>query len=105
MGIALTRAVQTDAGEFAQRVAVVADSDFMTNGHLERLGNRPLALAIFQWLGFRDAQIAVDVAKAPDTRLELTPAQIRGFWWVYVLILPIALLGFGLMRWRRRRRR
>ncbi|MES1940841.1 hypothetical protein T5B8_11382 [Salinisphaera sp. T5B8] len=105
IGIALTRAVNTDAGQFAQRVAVVADSDFMTNGHLDRLGNRPLALALFQWLGFRDAQIAVDVAKAPDTRLQLSPAQIRGFWWVYVLILPFVLLGFGLWRWQRRRRR
>ncbi|WP_348767557.1 GldG family protein [uncultured Salinisphaera sp.] len=105
MGIALTRAVQTDAGRFAQRVAVIADSDFMTNGHLERLGNRPLALALFQWLAFRDAQIAVDVAKAPDTRLQLSPAQIRGFWWVYVLILPLGLIGFGLLRWQRRRRR
>lgn len=105
MGLALTRAVDTDAGKQAQRVAVIADSDFMANGHLNRLGNRPLALALFQWLGFRDAQIAVDVAKAPDTRLRLSPAEVRGFLWLYGLILPAALLGFGLLRWRRRRRR
>ena len=105
MGIALSRTVQTDQGPQAQRAAVIADSDFMSNGHLAKLGNRPLALALFQWLGYRDAQIAVDVATAPDANLDLTARQIRGLWWIYVLILPFGLLGFGLIRWARRRRR
>lgn len=105
MGLALTRAVDTDNGKQLQRVAVVADSNFMANGHFNQLGNRPLALAMFQWLGYRDAQIAVDVAKAPDTRLQLTPSQVSGFWWFYGLILPAVLLGAGLLRWSRRRRR
>jgi ABC-type uncharacterized transport system involved in gliding motility auxiliary subunit len=105
IGLALSRAVNNDNGKQLQRAAVVADSDFMANGHFNQLGNRPLALALFQWLGYRDAQIAVDVAKAPDTRLQLTPGQVRGFWWFYGLILPAVLLGAGLLRWSRRRRR
>lgn len=105
MGLALTRTVNTDNGKQLQRTAVIADSDFMANGHFNQLGNRPLALAIFQWLGYRDAQIAVDVAKAPDKRLQLSPEQVRGFWWFYGLILPALLLGAGLLRWSRRRRR
>ena len=105
MGIALSRTVQAPQGPQAQRAAVITDSDFMSNGHLAKLGNRPLALALFQWLGYRDAQIAVDVATAPDANLDLTASQIRGVWWIYVLILPFALLGFGLIRWARRRRR
>jgi len=45
------------------------------------------------------------VATAPDANLDLTARQIRGLWWIYVLILPFGLLGFGLIRWARRRRR
>lgn len=105
MGIAVQRAIDTAAGKQAQRAAVIADSDFMANGHLGKLGNRALALAIFQWLTFRDAQIAVDVAVAPDTTLQIAPARIRWLWWIYVVILPLALLGFGVLRWWARRRR
>lgn len=105
LGLALTRTVNSDNGRHLQRAAVVADSDFMANGHFNQLGNRPLALALFQWLGYRDAQIAVDVAKAPDTRLQLSPGEIRAFLWLYGLILPALLIGAGLLRWSRRRRR
>ncbi len=88
-----------------QRAVVVADSDFMDNGHLSDLGNRTLALAIFQWLAGRDAQIAVDVPKAPDAHLQMAPARLSSFWWVFVVGLPAALFGFGLARWWWRRRR
>ncbi|KEZ77119.1 GldG family protein [Salinisphaera hydrothermalis] len=93
------------SGQSQQRAVVVADSDFMDNGHLADLGNRTLALAIFQWLAGRDAQIAVDVPKAPDAHLEMAPARLSTFWWLFVVTLPGALfvLGFGRWWWRRRR--
>ncbi|GAB3674913.1 GldG family protein [Salinisphaera aquimarina] len=106
MGIALTRSTPGNAPDARQqRAAVIADSDFMANGHLSNLGNRALALSVFQWLTHRDAQIAVDVAEAPDASLQIAPARIRLLWWVFVLMLPLALLAIGLTRWWLRRRR
>ncbi|MES1924602.1 GldG family protein [Salinisphaera sp. T31B1] len=112
MALALTRAMPADqtapsaaATPDQQRVAVIADSDFMANGHLGNLGNRALALAVFQWLAHRDAQIAVDVPKAPDATLQMAPARIRLMWWVFVIGLPMALIAIGLGRWWLRRRR
>lgn len=94
-----------DSTQPAQRVVAVADSDFMDNGHIGDLGNRTLALSIFQWLAHRDAQIAVDVATAPDDHLQMAPSRLTLFWWVFVAGLPLALLALGLGRWWLRRRR
>lgn len=94
-----------DSSPTAQRAVALADSDFMDNGHLGDLGNRTLALSIFQWLAHRDAQIAVDVATAPDDHLQMAPSRLTLFWWIFVAGLPLALLVLGLGRWWLRRRR
>ncbi|HET7315609.1 GldG family protein [Salinisphaera sp.] len=99
------RHVTSNKNKQQQRAVVVADSDFMDNGHIGQLGNRTLALAMFQWLAGRDAQIAVDVPRAPDAHLQMAPARLRTFWWAFVIALPGALFLFGLGRWWRRRRR
>ena len=88
-----------------QRVAVVGDSDFLADANLSALGNKQLGLNIFQWLASRDALLNIDVPKAPDTSLYL-PGWAT--WLVavgYTLVLPILLLGYGITRWVRRRRR
>lgn len=106
MGLALKRSITApDGGGIEQRAVVVADSDFLANGHLGNLGNRALALSIFQWLTHRDAQIAVDVARAPDASLQMAPARIRVLWWLFVVALPLVLVGIGAARWWLRRRR
>ncbi|WP_158583405.1 GldG family protein [Salinisphaera sp. Q1T1-3] len=88
-----------------QRIAVVADSDFMDNGHLNTLGNRTLALSIFQWLATRDDQIAIDMPRAVDARLEMAPARLATLRWLFIAGLPALLLAIGLLRWLIRRRR
>lgn len=88
-----------------QRAVVIGDSDFLTNANLNAQGNRALGLSIFQWLAERDAQIAVDVPRAPDASLQLPPWQGQLVWMVFVVLLPPALLGIGLLRWWLRRRR
>jgi len=108
MGIALTRPGGRTAGDDEaadQRVAVVADSDFMANGHLSNLGNRAVALSLFQWLTYRDSQISIDMTQAPDATLQIAPANIRLLWWLFVIAAPLALLAIGFGRWWQRRRR
>jgi ABC-type uncharacterized transport system involved in gliding motility auxiliary subunit len=88
-----------------QRVAVVVDSDFLADANLGQLGNKQLGLNLIQWLASRDSLLNIDIPKAPDTSLYL-PGWAT--WLVavgYTLILPILLLGYGLTRWLRRRRK
>lgn len=96
----------TDTGKPSQQRAVVmADSDFLANGYINTAGNLDLGLSIFQWLANRDEQIAVRVPPAPDSSLQLAPWQGRAIWYLFVVILPLALLAVGVGRWWLRRRR
>ncbi len=105
LGATFTRTAKVDNKDQPQRVAVVGDSDFLANSYLGQLGNNLLGLNLVQWLASRDAQLNIDVPKAPDRSLEL-PGW--GFILIYVgfaFLIPAGLLGFGVMRWAIRRRR
>lgn len=108
-GYALTRSPiagdDQQPGDNEQRAVVIADSDFLSNGFINTLGNHKLGMAIFQWLAQRDAQIAIDVAGAPDATLQLAPATTRRIGYSFVVLLPLALLIIGIGRWAVRRRR
>lgn len=109
MGLALTRqrAAENDpkAKTETQRVVAIADSDFLANGYVGSVGNMDLGVSLLQWLGHRDPRISVRVPPAPDSSLHLTPWQSRGIWYLYVIVLPAALLLIGLGRWWWRRRK
>lgn len=95
---------QQQAGQ-TQRIAVIADSDFLSNAYLGQLGNRAFALRLFQWLAQRDAQLDIDLPLAPDRQLQLTPLQTRALAFGFVMVLPALLILFGSARWALRRRR
>lgn len=112
MGMALTRelaagarAPDAETAPAQQRVAVIADSDFLVNGYVDSVGNMDFGLALFQWLSRRDRQIAVNVPPAPDSSLRLAPWQGRTIWYLYVILLPALLLAVGVGRWWWRKRR
>lgn len=88
-----------------QRAAVIGDSDFLTNGYYSQLGNSALGMNLAQWLSSRDAPLNIEVPKAPDTSLFLPPWASMLIGAGFVLLLPLGLLGFGVMRWAVRRRR
>jgi ABC-type uncharacterized transport system involved in gliding motility auxiliary subunit len=102
-GFALARPPASDQRE--QRALAIADSDFLSNAYLSQLGNRPLGVALFQWLIQRDAQIQVDLPMAPDRTLQLSPAATKMLALIFVLLLPLGLLGTGLLRWWLRQKR
>jgi ABC-type uncharacterized transport system involved in gliding motility auxiliary subunit len=110
LGITLTRELEGDAADpapaegAAQRVALVGDSDFLGNGYVGQLGNSLLGLNLVQWLASRDEQLNIDVPKAPDTSLVLPVWGVRLIAFGFFLLLPAALLGFGIARWVIRRR-
>lgn len=88
-----------------QRVAVVGDSDFLGNAYLGQLGNGLLGLNLVQWLASRDAQLNIDVPKAPDHALVLPAWGLYAIYFGFAFLLPAGLMGFGITRWFIRRRR
>jgi ABC-type uncharacterized transport system involved in gliding motility auxiliary subunit len=87
-----------------QRVVLVGDSDFLSNAWLGMQGNEELGIDIMQWLARRDAQLGINVPKAPDTDLYLPGWASLLIATGYTFVLPVLLLGYGVGRWLVRRR-
>ncbi len=88
-----------------QRVVLVGDADFLADAYVGELGNQQLGLNIVQWLASRDAQLNIDIKSAPDTMLYLPGWATMTISAIFVLLLPLGLIGFGVARWAVRRRR
>lgn len=106
IGLTMTRDVPATATQpkRVQRVALFGDGDFMSDLMLPRYGNKQLATTLVQWLSSRDAQIAIDVPKAPDVSLDLPPWAFWLYGAGFTAIIPLLLLGYGVGRWLIRRR-
>lgn len=115
LGLLLTRSVKTAAPADAaadakaagkpQRIALVGDSDFLSDSGLGALGNAKLGLNLVRWLAARDEQLDILVPPAPDQSLDLSPPVALMIELGFLLLVPLALLGFGIGRWLVRRRR
>ncbi len=115
IGLSLTRDIKPPApkGKVAvesekprtQRIAVIADGDFLSNAYLGNAGNLDLGLNLFNWLSDDDQYISVDVKSAPDVNLQLTPTAQGLISGGFLIALPLMLLFGGIMIWIRRRRR
>jgi ABC-type uncharacterized transport system involved in gliding motility auxiliary subunit len=88
-----------------QRVALIGDADFIANAYLDQLGNQQLGLNLIQWLASRDAQLNIDIPKAPDTSLEMPGWAVVAVAVGFVAVLPLLLVGLGVGRWIVRRRK
>ena len=88
-----------------QRVAVIGDSDFLSNAYRGNGGNVELGLNLFNWLNHDDQFITVTARTASDVNLELgkTAQIIIGFGFLFGI--PLVLLGTGAAIWWRRRNR
>ena len=115
LGLLLTRSVAgekpADAGadaklpEKPQRVALVGDSDFLSNAFIGQLGNAKLGLNLARWLASRDDQLDITIPAARDQSLNLSPLAALLIQLGFLLLLPLTLLAVGIGRWLSRRRR
>ncbi len=88
-----------------QRVAIVGDSDFLTNAILAQAGNGKLGLNVVRWLAARDDQLDITVPQARDQSLSLSPFMVLLLEIGFLVLLPVLLLAIGIGRWLSRRRR
>lgn len=106
IGLTLTREQKDASGKArTQRVALVGDADFLANAYVGELGNQQLGLNLIQWLASRDAQLNIDIPKAPDVSLFLPGWGLTLIVLGFVIALPLLLLGWGVTRWIIRRRK
>jgi hypothetical protein len=85
-----------------QRVIVVGDGDFASNAHLASAENSTLALRMARWLTGLEDLIAPP--SGPDDRATIALSDLRaGIISIgAVVLVPLALIGAGLLvRWRR----
>ena len=106
LGVTLTRDAKAKPDDAAkpQRVALIGDSDFLSNSYFGQLGNSLLGLNLAQWLASRDEQLNIDIPKAPDRTLMIPAWGMYSIYFGFAFLLPATLLGFGVTRWVIRRR-
>ncbi len=107
LSIAVRATAATDNPNAPGIVIAIGDSDFVTNAHLETLGNRDFALAVIGVLAEEASLIGMrqDEGANRERPLTLSAAQTRNIFWLGVVILPgiSTALGLGLRTLRRRR--
>jgi len=88
-----------------QRVAVIADGDFLANSFIPNAANLDLGMSLVNWLSRDDAYVSLPVRAARDRRLELSRGAILAISGTFLLGLPLVLIGGGVTIWWWRRKR
>lgn len=102
VGATLSRRLADDR---EQRVVLIGDADFASDMYFGEVGNSRLALAAVQWAAARDARLDISVPAVPDASLYLPGWTLLLLSLLFLLLLPVALLAIGVVRWALRRRR
>jgi ABC-type uncharacterized transport system involved in gliding motility auxiliary subunit len=99
IGVAATKKV----GDKEARLVVIGDADFASNAVIRSLGNGDLVFNTFNWLAQEEDLIAIR-PKAPTNRtVTMNQSQQDLFWYVVVLLMPLAVVGAGGYMWWKRR--
>ncbi|MCK5897295.1 MAG: Gldg family protein [Cocleimonas sp.] len=104
LGIALSRELTGDEAK-QQRIIVIGDSSFLHNGFIGYAGNLELSEHLFNWLSANEHLLVIPAKIAPDTKIELQNWQLYSLGIFFLFVLPMGLLGIGIVRWVLRKRR
>jgi ABC-type uncharacterized transport system involved in gliding motility auxiliary subunit len=91
------------ADEKQARLVVFGDAAFIDNEYIHKMYNADLFLNTVNWLAEEEALISIRPKTTRGSRVLMTPKETRDIFYLSVLILPEALLLFGLAIWWRRR--
>ena len=87
------------------RFVVYGSSMWAANNFLgsRQIANRDLALNTFNWLTSDEDLISIRPKEPEDRRLEISGNRMNLIFWWSVVLLPLTVVGAGLMVWFRRR--
>lgn len=98
------RGLKEDRSVREGRMVVFGDSDFLTNAHLAKQGNRDLALRVVAWLTDEQEARVVSLPDRQNRRTSLTERARTAMYAVNVGLLPLLPLLAGLVQFLRSRR-
>jgi ABC-type uncharacterized transport system involved in gliding motility auxiliary subunit len=87
------------------RFVVFGSSQWAMNNFVgsRQIANRDLALNTFNWLSSDEDLISIRPKEPEDRRLNISGNRMNLIFWWSVVLLPLAVVGGGLMVWWRRR--
>jgi ABC-type uncharacterized transport system involved in gliding motility auxiliary subunit len=85
------------------RIAVVGDSDFATNSFFHIMGNGKLFLNTVNYLAARENLIGLEPRTYELPRVNLTNRQMKGTFFLSVILIPALLAVIGTAVWWRQR--
>ncbi len=88
-----------DDGTPASRIAVVGDSDFATNSFFHIMGNGTLFLNTVNYLAAQENLIGLQPRTADLPRVNLTNRQMKGTFFLSVVLVPALLAVVGTAVW------
>jgi len=104
LGYLLTRMFTADK-EKQQRIAIIGDSDFVSNSYIGNAANLELGIALINWLAQDDELISIPIKTTIDNSLDLSRTQSIVIGLGFLIVMPLILFGFAFIIWRQRRRR
>lgn len=99
LGVAASKSV---AGKEA-RLVVIGDSDFASNRAIKFQRNGDLFLNSINWLAQDEDLISIRPKSQTNRRVDLSASQQNLLFWLFVLLMPLAVLGTGAYVWWKRR--
>jgi ABC-type uncharacterized transport system involved in gliding motility auxiliary subunit len=91
------------AGSGRSRIALIGDSDFATNSFFHFLGNGNLFLNTVNYLAAQENLIGIEPRTYDQPTLSLTNRQMKGTFFLAVILMPAMLAVVGTAVWWRQR--
>jgi len=85
------------------RIAIVGDSDFATNSFFHMLGNGKLILNTINYLTVQENLIGLEPKTMDIPQVTLTNEQMKGVFFMSILLIPSLMALIGIAVWWRRR--
>ena len=85
------------------RIVVVGDSDFATNSFFQVMGNGKLFLNTINFLAAQENLIGIEPRTFDSPRVNLTNSQMKGTFFLSVILIPALLALIGMVVWWRQR--
>jgi len=87
----------------SSRIAVIGDSDFATNSFFHLLGNGKLFLSTINFLAAQENLIGLEPKSLDIPRVNLTNTQMKGTFFLSIILIPALMAIIGVAVWWRRR--